>query len=150
MLKLSVSSIHESSTGVLSLASHPYFSAWCACMRGERGRGKGRKNTSGKMCKSVCRNVGKANQIRAFKVIEYGYVKSTRRRLIYKYLLSRASEESTEVIQLLGYAELSVNQAQVMTYFLSGRDVFVRLPVCSGKSLCYCLVPILRRTSWYG
>ena len=27
--------------------------------------------------RSVCRNVGRANQIRAFKVIEYGYVKST-------------------------------------------------------------------------
>ena len=33
----------------LSLASHPYFSS-CACAE-ERGRGKGRKNTSGKMCK---------------------------------------------------------------------------------------------------
>ena len=31
-----------------SLASHPYFSS-CACAE-ERGRGKGRKNTSGKMC----------------------------------------------------------------------------------------------------
>ena len=63
---------------MLSLASHPYFSS-CACAV-ERGRGKGRKNTSGKMCKvfrSVCRNVGRANEIRAFKVIEYGYVKST-------------------------------------------------------------------------
>ena len=32
-----------------SLASQPYFSS-CACA-GERGRGKGRKNTSGKMCR---------------------------------------------------------------------------------------------------
>ena len=34
---------------IASLASHLYFSS-CACA-GERGRGKGRKNTSGKMCK---------------------------------------------------------------------------------------------------
>ena len=32
-----------------SLVSHPYFSS-CA-LEGERGRRKGRKNTSGKMCK---------------------------------------------------------------------------------------------------
>ena len=34
-----------------SLASHPYFSLWCICM-GERGSGKGRKNTSGNMCQA--------------------------------------------------------------------------------------------------
>ena len=39
----------ENRTPYPSLASHPYFST-CACA-GERGRGKGRKNTSGKMCK---------------------------------------------------------------------------------------------------
>ena len=53
-----------------------YFSS-CACA-GERGRGKGRKNTSGKMCtgfRSVCRNVGRANEIRAFKVIDIRFCK---------------------------------------------------------------------------
>ena len=39
-----------------SLASHPYFSS-CACA-GERGRGKGRKNTSGKMCKVFVPSAG--------------------------------------------------------------------------------------------
>ena len=57
----------------------------------------------------------------------------------------------TEAAQLLGYSELRVNQAQVVTHFLSGRDVFVSLPTGSGKSLCYCLLPqafdILRGTS---
>ena len=45
----------------VSLASHPYFSS-CACA-GERGRGKGRKNTSGKMCKGFVpkRNVAVCN-----------------------------------------------------------------------------------------
>ena len=39
-----------------SLASQPYFSS-CACA-GERGRGKGRKNTSGKMCKVIVPSAG--------------------------------------------------------------------------------------------
>ena len=60
--------------------------------------------------------------------------------------LFRASEESTEATQLLGYSELRENQAQFMTYLLSGRDVFASLPICSGKSLCYCL---LRKPSTY-
>ena len=38
-----------------------------------------------------------------------------------------------------------------MAHFLSGSDVFVSFPKCSGKSLCYCLLPlafdILRGTS---
>ena len=43
------SAMDSSAMGVGSLASQPYFSS-CACA-GERGRGKGRKNTSGKMCR---------------------------------------------------------------------------------------------------
>ena len=39
-----------------SLASQPYFSS-CACA-GERGRGKGRKNTSGKMCRVFVPSAG--------------------------------------------------------------------------------------------
>ena len=39
-----------------SLASHPYFSS-CACA-GERGRGKGRKNTSDKKCKVLVTSAG--------------------------------------------------------------------------------------------
>ena len=48
--------IYRASKGYDSLASHPYFSS-CACM-GERGRGKGRKNTSGKMCKVFVPSAG--------------------------------------------------------------------------------------------
>ena len=40
-----------------SLASHPYFSSWCACAR-ERGRVERRKNTSGKMCKVFVPSAG--------------------------------------------------------------------------------------------
>ena len=52
----------------------PYFSS-CACAE-ERGRGKGRKTIRLVGFRSVC-HVGRANEIRAFKVIEYGYIKST-------------------------------------------------------------------------
>ena len=34
-----------------------YFSSWCTCVR-ERGRGKGWKNTSGKMCKVFVPSAG--------------------------------------------------------------------------------------------
>ena len=44
-------------TARASLASHPYFSSWCACA-GERGRGKGRKNTSGNMCQVFVPSAG--------------------------------------------------------------------------------------------
>ena len=68
-----------------------------------------------------------------------------------KYLLSRASEESTEATQLLGYTELRVNQALVMTYILSGRNVFVSL-LSVVESLCATVWSqlSLQRTSWYG
>ena len=34
-----------------------------------------------------------------------------------------------------------------MTYLLSVRDVFVSLPICSGKSLCYC--PLLKPSTYF-
>ena len=48
----------------------------CAHAREKGGGGReGKIRLQG--FRSVCRNVGRANQIRAFKVIEHGYVKST-------------------------------------------------------------------------
>ena len=62
--------------------------------------------------------------------------------------VQKAIDEATK---LLGYSELRANQAQVVSHFVSGRDVFVSLPTGGGKSLCYCLLPkafdILRGTS---
>ena len=43
----------------------------------------------------------------------------------------------------MGYSELHPKQKEVVKEFLSGRDVFVSLPTGSGKSLCYCLLPLV-------
>ena len=63
----------------------------------------------------------------------------------------RVQKAIDEATKLLGYSELRANQAQVVSHFLSGRDVFVSLPTGGGKSSCYCLLPkafdILRGTS---
>ena len=40
----------------------------------------------------------------------------------------------------LGYSTLLPQQERA---FVQGRDVFVSLPTGSGKSLCYCLLPLL-------
>ena len=42
----------------------------------------------------------------------------------------------------LDYTELRTNQKKVVKEFLNGNDVFVNLPTGSGKSLCYCLLPL--------
>ena len=43
----------------------------------------------------------------------------------------------------LGYSTLLSQQERVVRAFVQGRDVFVSLPTGSGKSLCYCLLPLL-------
>ena len=41
----------------------------------------------------------------------------------------------------LGYSQLKSVQHEVVTKFVSGKDVFVSLPTGSGKSLCYAVLP---------
>ena len=44
----------------------------------------------------------------------------------------------------LGYMSLKEKQLEVITSFLSGRDVFAALPTGYGKSLCYGCLPLAR------
>ena len=43
----------------------------------------------------------------------------------------------------LGYDCLKPKQLEVLSEFVSGKDVFVCLPTGSGKSLCYALLPLV-------
>jgi superfamily II DNA helicase RecQ len=45
--------------------------------------------------------------------------------------------------QEMGYSKLRENQETVVKTFLQCRDVFVSLPTGSGKSLCYCILPLV-------
>ena len=42
----------------------------------------------------------------------------------------------------MDYTELYPYQEEVVKEFLSGKDVFVSFPTGSGKSLCYCILPL--------
>ena len=48
--------------------------------------------------------------------------------------ISKAAED-------LGYSQLRPQQRKAVKLFIKGRDVFVNLPMGSGKSLCYWLLP---------
>ena len=56
----------------------------------------------------------------------------------YEVRISKAISYATKA---LGYSELRPNQELAVKHFLRGHDVFVSLPIGSGKSLCYCLFP---------
>ena len=56
----------------------------------------------------------------------------------YEVRISKAISYATRG---LGYSELRPNQELAVKHFLRGLDVFVSLPIGSGKSLCYCLLP---------
>ena len=43
----------------------------------------------------------------------------------------------------LGYQSLREEQTEVVKAFLGGRDVFVALPMGSGKSACYTVLPVV-------
>ena len=46
-------------------------------------------------------------------------------------------------VMRLGYAKLKREQEDVVTAFLSGRDVFLILPTGFGKTLCYACLPLI-------
>ena len=43
----------------------------------------------------------------------------------------------------LGYASLKEKQKEALSAFARGSDTFVSLPTGYGKSLCYCLLPLV-------
>ena len=51
-------------------------------------------------------------------------------------------EAIASATEKLGYSELRKNQELVVRHFPRERDVFVSLPTGSGKSVCYCLLPL--------
>ena len=56
------------------------------------------------------------------------------------------SEVTTALLRAtikLGHSALHPQQERVVRTFAQGRDVFLSLPTGSGKSLCYCLLPLL-------
>ena len=52
-------------------------------------------------------------------------------------------EAVSEAVKTMGYSRLTSKQNEVVTAFVGGQDVFVSLPTGSGKSLCYCILPIV-------
>ena len=48
-----------------------------------------------------------------------------------------------KAVKQLGYDCVQGSQLPVIKHFMSGQDVFVCLPTGYGKSLCYCILPIL-------
>ena len=59
------------------------------------------------------------------------------------FLESKMTTTPLKATVKLGYSTLHPQQERVVRPFSQGWDVFVSLPTWSGKSLCYCLLPLL-------
>ena len=112
------------------------------------GRGKGEKKYVWALSTGFrvpARNVGMTNQIAATHKLH-----STKSTIGFQEAWRMASFSESEVASALsraatklGYSTLLPQQERVVRAFVQGRDVFVSLPTGSGKSLCYCLLPLL-------
>ena len=135
------------SYSISSLASQTYFSA-CTHARMRSGRGKGEEKYVWALStgfRAPARNVGMTNQIAATHKLH-----STKSTIGFQEAWRMASFSESEVASALsraatklGYSTLLPQQERVVRAFVRGRDVFVSLPTGSGKSLCYCLLPLL-------
>ena len=52
-------------------------------------------------------------------------------------------ETISTAVKAMGYSSLTAKQEEVVRAFAKGIDVFVSLPTGSGKSLCYCILPLV-------
>ena len=52
-------------------------------------------------------------------------------------------EAVSEAVKTMGYSHFTTKQEEVVKAFVKGQDVFVSLPTGSGKSPCYCILPIV-------
>ena len=55
----------------------------------------------------------------------------------------RSKKATLEVCNVFGISTLYDKQEEALQHFFSGRDVFVNLPTCYGKSLIFQAVPII-------
>ena len=74
--------------------------------------------------------------------------------MTWQEALSTSTAVSSATLQV-GYKQLKHKQNEAVKEFVSGRDVFVSLPMGSNKSLCYAVLPAavnakspLRTTLW--
>ena len=51
-------------------------------------------------------------------------------------------------LRRLGYGDLTEEQREAVTHFVSGQYVFISLPTGAGKCLCYALLPFGPCIKW--
>ena len=63
--------------------------------------------------------------------------------MMASYSEAQVKSALSNSIRRLGISELRPQQDVAIRMFVHGRDVFVNLPTGSGKTLCYCCLPLV-------